>query len=766
MDILSKFSLPNYLKGKSFSEASKAIQAKFNGRTDPESMATMSELMERLQSAQEFVKKKEQEMRDQVSQDEAQQAMLTGSDPMQQQPGMGDPSQQQTQQQMEQQRAQSMDPMHQTDPMQQQMFSGMPQQQMQQQAAMQGQGQMMNPMQQQMQQGMPQEAMMQQQGQANQFGGGGFAESVAGKGFQKGASGSEFAGSVGAVAGAGSALMDMGKQAFGKPNIDTSGATAPPDVPSPGGSAASGAMKGAAAGASFGPWGAAIGGVLGGVSGLIGGGKAKRAAARAEMNYTGKLHHEAIDGYAKKGGQLEYSSSYKKGGGLEYSSSYKNGGKMLANMYHEGGHAHPHKLYNGVTQDQVDPYMKEIIELTGIKDFDATNSEHVEALQTKLLKPGGDVNPRYISGKENTYINDGGENSVNNKGVDGMFGIDTFNAVRQIGSSAIKAKPVKNVGTAQDNSLMPMSITTTTEKTRGKAKPLEYLRYAPAAMNALQLAQLKRPEQIGLNRLGNKYINQRVDERGLQNSVQEAVANNRDAILSSAGGSGSAARASLLASQKVGGDAMSKAYMQATELNRNDSRMGQNFDLGVDKVNLQQANQETGLNLEQQAAYRTNKSKLMSQLGNDLGNIGREELFKRYPEMMGLDYRWRGNYNPTGNNTSTTNTSTVPVNTTTTNRSRGLVQNQNQDPTVLKTEDDKNPIFRKGVFSKTGMSNPKLARFVESDDNFVESDNNLNKKGGYLSRMSSLEEMIDPVSKIFPKKKKKKSAKKATKKRY
>ena len=128
--------------------------------------------------------------------------------------------------------------------------------------------------------------------------------------------------------------------------------------------------------------------------------------------------------------------------------------------------------------------------------------------------------------------------------------------------------------------------------------------------------------------------------------------------------------------------------------------------------------------------------------------------------MMGLDYRWRGNYDPTGSNTSTANTSTVPVNTTTTNTSRGLVQNQNADPTVLKT-DGKNPIFKEDVFSKTGVKSgdTDLVKFLESGKN-------LNKKGGYLSRMSSLEEMIDPVSKIFPKKKKKKSSKKATKKRY
>ena len=50
------------------------------------------------------------------------------------------------------------------------------------------------------------------------------------------------------------------------------------------------------------------------------------------------------------------------------------------------------------------------------------------------------------------------------------------------------------------------------------------------------------------------------------------------------------------------------------------------------------------LNLEQQAAYQTNKSKLLSQIGNDLGGVGKEELLKRYPELMGMNYNWKGKH--------------------------------------------------------------------------------------------------------------------------
>ena len=172
----------------------------------------------------------------------------------------------------------------------------------------------------------------------------------------------------------------------------------------------------------------------------------------------------------------------------------------------------------------------------------------------------------------------------------------------------------------------------------------ELLRYAPAAMNMAQLANQKAPASIGLDRLGNRYNEQRVDERGLQNTVQNSVSNNRDAILSSSGGSGSAARANLLASQLQGSKAESNAYQAAGAENRQDNIRGQQFNLGVDQANMGQSNQETNLNLEQQAAYKSNKSRLLSQIGNDLGGIGQEELFKRYPELMGLSYGSKGQH--------------------------------------------------------------------------------------------------------------------------
>ena len=163
-------------------------------------------------------------------------------------------------------------------------------------------------------------------------------------------------------------------------------------------------------------------------------------------------------------------------------------------------------------------------------------------------------------------------------------------------------------------------------------------------MNAGQLAGLQKPGKVGLDRLTDMYRPQQVDERGMQNAAQNAANINKDAILSSSGGSASAARAALLGSELNASRNLSGAYQAATAENRQDNRKAQEFNTGVNRTNLQQSNQENQLNLEQQAAYRTNKSKLLSQIGNDLGGVGKEEMLKMYPELMGLNYDYKGKH--------------------------------------------------------------------------------------------------------------------------
>lgn len=510
MDIMSKFNLPTYVKGKSFSEASAMIAKRFNDRNSPEDVATLNDLQGRLQQAQEFVKA-QQEARTNPSHQMPDGSMMNGSNHQQQ-------------------------------------ASNIP-----------------------ADAGMGAEPSGSEHA-SNEFeGGGGLLDSL----FPKDASGAEGGVGAGGYAQAAMGLADMAKTAFGPTGIDTSGATASPDVPSQGASAASGAMKGAMAGKSFGPWGAAIGGVLGGAAGFIGGGKENKDANKADFNYDVGQHNQA-------------------------SNSYKSGGQMLANMYDKGGHAHPHGESSGYNPNEEDDY------------YDNQNSNAYFA---------GEADKRSAFDSSNDYFA---------KEADKRSAIDSSNASFAADADARKAVNYGNTD------VDPVK--------ESKFNPAELLRYAPAAMNLAQLANLKKPEKVGLDRLGNKYEEQLVDERELQNVVQEGTLNTRDALLSSSGGSGSTARANLLASQLQGTKALSQAYQSAGAENRQERRKGQQFDLGVDQTNLGQSNQEKNINLQLDAGYKSNKSKLMAQLGDDLGGIGQEELFKRYPELMGLSYGAKGQH--------------------------------------------------------------------------------------------------------------------------
>lgn len=54
--LIKEFNLPNYIKGKSFAEASKAIDKKFEGREGAEAIATKKALLARLSEVQEYTK--------------------------------------------------------------------------------------------------------------------------------------------------------------------------------------------------------------------------------------------------------------------------------------------------------------------------------------------------------------------------------------------------------------------------------------------------------------------------------------------------------------------------------------------------------------------------------------------------------------------------------------------------------------------------------------------------------------------------------------
>lgn len=172
----------------------------------------------------------------------------------------------------------------------------------------------------------------------------------------------------------------------------------------------------------------------------------------------------------------------------------------------------------------------------------------------------------------------------------------------------------------------------------------ESLRYAPVVMNALQLSKLKGPEHESLQRLTNTYQPQYMDEASIQNSINSENRNTINALTNASGGSESALRAGILGAGLNATKAKSDAYMKMREYNNNQNIAKQQFQLGVDQTNLGQSNLENDINARNKGNYETQKSKLLAQIGTDLGGIGKEELFKKYPKMIGLGYDWNGKY--------------------------------------------------------------------------------------------------------------------------
>lgn len=236
-------------------------------------------------------------------------------------------------------------------------------------------------------------------------------------------------------------------------------------------------------------------------------------------------------------------------------------------------------------------------------------------------------------------------------GVAGMRGLpeQSVNAgIEAQGVTDMIKTPEQQLQASANNALSGLNNTTNPaeaqESTESGYDPSTLLRYAPAVTDAYQLATLEKPDQVSRGRLGNKYQEQLVDERQLVKGVQEGVSNQRDAILGSSGGSGAAARANLLGLSLQGTKALSSAMAQAGDQNRAEKRAGQQFNLGVDQTNLGQANEEQLANEQNKGAYDTQKSQLISQLGSNLGEIGKEQLFKKYPELMGMDFNAMGKY--------------------------------------------------------------------------------------------------------------------------
>jgi len=198
-----------------------------------------------------------------------------------------------------------------------------------------------------------------------------------------------------------------------------------------------------------------------------------------------------------------------------------------------------------------------------------------------------------------------------------------------------------------DNRTNPYVLPKTNLSKIGKSIKENYgeaLRYAPVLSNAIQLAKLKKSPYERLDRLDARFKPEYVDEKSLQNIIGNEFDNTINSLTNATNGSAGTLRNNILGAGINRTKAMSDAYLKASEANRNMNITGQQFNIGVDQTNLNQSNTENDINARNLAAYESNKSKLTADLATSVGQIGKEQVFKKYPKMMGLGYNWNGKY--------------------------------------------------------------------------------------------------------------------------
>jgi len=582
-DLAKQMFLPNYIKNKSFADASKSINDKFKDRNDTHSNTTKKELLDRLTQAQESVKA-QQEQINQAIQANSQQIpdQMNGEIPegMEQfaEGGYYDNNNPYFSQDVMNPGTNPMGPYNQT-PISLPSPAGL--------------SKLSNP-------GLSAPTDMGMSAGQTPIKGGGFATAgnvMGGLGIVNSLSQGDTAGAVmgGAQMAAANGLLGAGAQsAVGSfaPGIGAvTGAIGLNELAKGNGasrnktkSAITGAMTGAAGGAAFGPGGIAVGAGIGAIAGGIGSGK--RREQDAEL---GSLNAKNANNVFR---DKQY--NFANGGPLPLKNPF---GEIAANAYNK---------YNTPLSEGT------------LDNFDLTNNL---VNQYKIQNPVGPLNAPSI----NNFTNNFGEPNRFNREINpaGYAGYDSYANLGQ--SDNLYQKPKSNfLGKLKEG---------INNNTVGNA-----LRLAPVAMNAYQLAKLKKPGHESLSRLSNTYKPQFIDEASLQNAVGNENRNTINALTNSSGGSEAALRAGILGANLNATRGRSDAYMKMRDYNNQQNIAKQQFQLGVDQTNMGQSNMENEINAKNLGNYDTQKSKLLGQIGTDLGSIGKEKLFAdKAGKMFGYD---------------------------------------------------------------------------------------------------------------------------------
>jgi hypothetical protein len=170
----------------------------------------------------------------------------------------------------------------------------------------------------------------------------------------------------------------------------------------------------------------------------------------------------------------------------------------------------------------------------------------------------------------------------------------------------------------------------------------EALSFAPVLSNALQLKNLKKPEVVNAIRNDRRFKYDPMDTRSQLNIAQSEMDNTVNA-LSNANMSQGALSNSILAAGLNKNKILSDAYFNAANQNNAMKMQGQSFDNATDEANIARQINADEASSANRGAYESAKSKLIADLGTNVGKIGKGVVEdKMVRELFG--YTKSGNY--------------------------------------------------------------------------------------------------------------------------
>lgn len=167
----------------------------------------------------------------------------------------------------------------------------------------------------------------------------------------------------------------------------------------------------------------------------------------------------------------------------------------------------------------------------------------------------------------------------------------------------------------------------------------DIMSYAPAIGALTQ--KIDKPNTARGTRLDNRYERQLFDEAALQNSINQN--NMQGALTNNSGGDLGALRTNLIAGNLAKTKALSDAYLRGNEINRNENRAAQQFNLNVDSQNMMQDERYIERKAQDEAAYSSAIADRRKAVLDNIGNIGREESNKKLVKQL-FGYTWNGKY--------------------------------------------------------------------------------------------------------------------------